>query len=33
MQPSTREFFWDAVSGKVPALAENIQLILTRDDI
>jgi len=24
---------WDAVTNKVPALAENIQLILTRDDI
>jgi len=24
---------WDSVTNKVPALAENIELILTRDDI
>lgn len=24
---------WDSVTNKVPALAENIELILTRDDV
>lgn len=27
------EMVWDAVTNKVPPLAENIELILTRDDI
>ena len=27
------EIVWDAVTNKVPALAENIELILARDDI
>jgi uncharacterized protein with HEPN domain len=27
------ELVWDAIINKVPALAENIELILTRDDV